>query len=252
MPIQKFPILKPNDLCSLSEDIASLWGFELRLPNSKDEFFFKVKEGRLELHKNNENQEFCIYVDFISGKMFHRRKFGGGRNQAIARAVGLKSHKSLKIIDATAGLGCDSFVLASLGCYVHMLERNPVIGALLCDGLSRAKSCVGIGKWVEDRMSFCFDDFCKDSMDHPFKPDVVYLDPMFPEKNKSARVKKELQIIQSVVGQCSDDNLLSTALSVARKRVVVKRSANAPYLDQKKPDEILKTPKNRFDLYLIR
>jgi hypothetical protein len=55
--------------------------------------------------------------------MAHRRKFGGGRGEAVAKAVGIKGDYLPDVVDATAGLGRDAFVLASVGCRVRMLER---------------------------------------------------------------------------------------------------------------------------------
>ncbi|MCX2957807.1 MAG: class I SAM-dependent methyltransferase, partial [Serratia symbiotica] len=81
---------------------------------------------RLELRKRDELKLGAIYVDFVSGTLAHRRRFGGGRGEAVARAVGLKGSELPDVVDATAGLGRDAFVLAALGCRVRMLERHPV------------------------------------------------------------------------------------------------------------------------------
>ena len=91
-------------------------------------------------------------MDFASGAVAHRRKFGGGKGQSIAKAVGLKAGVQLHVIDATAGLGRDAFVLASLGCNVDMVERSPIAAALLEDGLERAALDAEIGGWIQERM----------------------------------------------------------------------------------------------------
>lgn len=91
----------------------------------------------LELRKRDEPKLGGIFVDFVGGAMAHRRKFGGGRGEAVAKAVGIKGSYLPDVVDATAGLGRDAFVLASVGCRVRMLERNPVVAALLDDGLTR-------------------------------------------------------------------------------------------------------------------
>ena len=85
--------------------------------------------------------------------MAHRRKFGGGRGEAVAKAVGIKKEYLPDVIDATAGLGRDAFVLAALGCHVRMLERHPVVAALLDDGLQRGYQDAEIGPWLQERMS---------------------------------------------------------------------------------------------------
>ncbi|HAD42901.1 MAG TPA: 16S rRNA (guanine(1516)-N(2))-methyltransferase, partial [Plesiomonas shigelloides] len=76
----------------------------------------------------------AICVDFVGGTMAHRRRFGGGRGEAVAKAVGIKKGYLPDVVDATAGLGRDAFVLASIGCRVRLLERHPVVAALLDGG----------------------------------------------------------------------------------------------------------------------
>ena len=108
---------------------------------------------RLELRKLDEPKLGAVFVDFVEGAVAHRRKFGGGRSQSIAKAVGLKAGANPLVVDATAGLGRDAFVLASLGCRVVMLERSPVVAALLADGLTRAYADAEIGLWMQQRMT---------------------------------------------------------------------------------------------------
>ncbi len=163
-------------------------------------------------------------------------------------------------MDGTAGLGRDAFVLASLGCRVQMVERHPVVAALLEDGLARAKQDADIGEWVSERMTLLYasshDALSSLSLDPNFeKPDVVYLDPMYPHpenKKKSALVKKEMRVFQSLVGADIDaDALLEPALALANKRVVVKRPDYANWLDEAKPTMAIETKKNRFDVYVL-
>ena len=115
-------------------------------------FALVLTDARLELRKLDEPKLGGVYVDFVEGAVAHRRKFGGGRGQSIAKAVGLKSGAMPTVVDATAGLGRDAFVLASLGCKVTLIERSPVVGALLQDGLARAAQDPEIGPWVSERM----------------------------------------------------------------------------------------------------
>ncbi len=99
----------------------------------------------LELRKRDEPKLGGIFVDFVTGAMAHRRRFGGGRGEAVAKAVGIKGGYLPDVVDATAGLGRDAFVLAALGCRVRMLERHPVVAALLEDGLQRGYQDAEIG-----------------------------------------------------------------------------------------------------------
>lgn len=238
------------------ETIAQRWGLE---HSSESEFALVLTAERLELRKLDEPKLGAIYVDLIGGAVGHRRKFGGGKGQAIAKAAGLNKGATPTVLDGTAGLGRDAFVLASLGCKVQMVERHPVVAALLDDGLQRAKQDPEIGSWVGERMSLihasshtALDDLAQD--ESFTKPDVVYLDPMYPHpenKKKSALVKKEMRVFQSLVGADLDaDNLLQPALALATKRVVVKRPDYAHWLAEQKPTMAIETKKNRFDVYV--
>jgi len=194
-----------------------------------------------------------VQVDFSQGAVAHRRKFGGGQGQDIAKAIGVTAYKP-SVIDATAGLGRDSFVLATLGCDVTAFERQPVIAALLADGLSRGANDAEISDIIE-RISLhhgTSHELLKPASDISDMVDVVYLDPMFEhdEKNK-AQVKKDMQAFRQVVGQDTDaDDLLSRAMACARCRVVVKRARKARPLADVEPTYALVGKANRFDVYV--
>ncbi|MFT8210358.1 MAG: 16S rRNA (guanine(1516)-N(2))-methyltransferase RsmJ [Symbiopectobacterium sp.] len=206
---------------------------------------------RLELRKQDEEKLGAIYVDFVSGAMAHRRRFGGGRGEAVAKAVGIKKDYLPDVVDATAGLGRDAFVLASLGCHVRMLERNPVVAALLDDGLRRGYEDGEIGIWLRERFILIHASSHTALSDITPPPDVVYLDPMFPHRQKSALVKKEMRVFQSLVGADEDtDALLAPARALAKKRVVVKRPDYAPPLAGIAAQSMLTTKSHRFDFYL--
>jgi 16S rRNA (guanine1516-N2)-methyltransferase len=190
-----------------------------------------------------------VYVDFVHGAVGHRRQFGGGKNQLIAKAVGIKASKEkLKVLDVTAGLGRDAFVLASLGCEVLMCERSPVIYQLLQDGLHRAKKEAWFQRLNLKLIQANAIDYLQSRQ--AFIPDVIYIDPMFPEKTKSALVKKEMRVLREVVGDDVDaDQLLSLALSVAKKRVVVKRPRLASALTHQVPHHQCVGKSGRYDVY---
>lgn len=208
------------------------------------------QSNQLELQKTDEPKLGAISVNFVSGTMAHRRQFGGGRSEAIAKAVGVKGDYLPTVIDATAGLGRDAFVLASIGCHVTMFERHPVVAALLEDGLFRAYQDPTIGSWLVQRLQLIYNSSITDLNSLHEKPDVVYLDPMFPHRSKSALVKKEMRIFQQLVGSDMDaDSLLVPARQLAKKRVVVKRPDYAPFLANQKPIANIKTKNHRFDIY---
>lgn len=192
-----------------------------------------------------------IYVDFLSGEANHRRKFGGGKSQMLAKAVGLNKLKNPHVLDATAGLGRDAFVLACLGCKVDMVERSPIIFTLLQDGLQRANQDLTISQ-ITQNMSLTNADSCKYISNLIVKPDIIYLDPMFPKRDKSALVKKEMRIFKEILGDDTDaDKLLAVSLNKASKRVVVKRPRQSPFLNDKKPSFIMEGKANRFDVYVL-
>jgi 16S rRNA (guanine1516-N2)-methyltransferase len=233
--------------------IAERWQLE---HTDASPFALVLTEERLELRQLDEPKLGAIYVDFVGGAVAHRRKFGGGKGQAIAKAVGLNKGVTPVVLDATAGLGRDAFVLASLGCQVLMVERHPVVAALLEDGLRRACADAEIGTWVSERMTLLHESSHRalDHLEHPIQPDVVYLDPMYPHpvnKKKTALVKKEMRVFQSLVGADDDaDALLVPALRLAKNRVVVKRPDYAPWLHEQRPTMVIETKKNRFDVYV--
>jgi 16S rRNA (guanine1516-N2)-methyltransferase len=204
----------------------------------------------LELRKRDEPKLGGIFVDFVSGAMGHRRRFGGGRGEAVAKAVGVKGEYLPDVVDATAGLGRDAFVLASVGCRVRMLERHPVVAALLEDGLRRGYADPEIGGWLRERLTLIHATSLTALDDLRPRPQVVYLDPMFPHRQKSALVKKEMRVFQALVGADEDaDGLLSPALRLATKRVVVKRPDYAPPLAGKATQSAVTTKSHRFDIY---
>ena len=214
-------------------------------------FSLHYDDQGLSLRKTDEPKLGAISVDFVTGAVAHRRKFGGGKGQSIAKAVGLNKGATPVVLDATAGLGRDGFVLASLGCKVILHERHPVVAALLYDGLQRAYNDIEIGSWMKQNMSLVFGSSHTLLAQCESMPDVVYLDPMFPHREKSALVKKEMRVFQDLVGADNDaDDLLEFAYPLASKRVVVKRPDYAPFLNNKTPSMQIKTKKNRFDVYV--
>lgn len=210
-----------------------------------------MKDQQWHLLDQDEPDMTPVVIDFVSGKTAYRRKYGHAGGEAISKAVGIKKGHRPNIVDATAGWGRDAFVLATMGCRVHMIERSEIIATLLKDGVRRAEQDEKIGLLMKDKLSLTCGDSRKELSQVPFEPEVIYLDPMFPHKEKSALVKKEMRMLQHVVGPDADaDELLSLALTIATKRVVVKRPAYADFLAGIKPQASIKTKKHRFDIYL--
>jgi 16S rRNA (guanine1516-N2)-methyltransferase len=228
-------------------------------PAIEESFVFVCTTTGLELYALGAENRVSIKADFHGPTTTYRRKKGGGKGQMIAKAVGVRSGVHPRILDATAGLGGDGFVLASLGCSVTLLERVPAVRALLKDALVQARA-YGLSRDAElvdvlDRMTLIE----ADSLDYlqglpeEDRPDVVYLDPMFPVRSKSALVKKEMRVFHSLVGIDPDaDCLLPAALACAKYRVVVKRPRIAPALKGSVANHVLEGKSNRYDIYTIQ
>jgi len=202
---------------------------------------------RIELLSWTKKAQSPLYVDFASSKNSYRRRYSTARNELLAKAIGLKTGvSSLRVVDTTAGLGRDAMVLANLGCSVQMFERNPIVFQLLEDGLRRAR--LSTDQQLLELMTRMELSYGQALMSG--EPDVIYLDPMFPLKNKSSLASKEMAIFQHLVGDDGDaDQLLQQALESNAKRVVVKRHRLAPLLAACKPSHQIVGSSSRFDVY---
>jgi 16S rRNA (guanine1516-N2)-methyltransferase len=218
---------------------------EIRLP---PDFAFLENESGLSIYKLTSKEK-PLRLDFASERLNWRRKSGVGREDLL-RAIGVKSEAPPSVLDLTAGLGRDAFLLADRGCRVVLVERSAVMAALLHDALVR-------GALHPDTQAACqrmvlmqkgaFEAMQAWSGE---APDVIYLDPMYPEHGTSALPHKEMRWLRELVGEDVDaDGLLSPALLLARKRVVVKRPLKAPDLAGITPHHRHRGRAVRFDVY---
>lgn len=205
------------------------------------------------LEMRDAEHQVAIHIDFIAGALAHRRQYGGGKNQPLGKAVGLKPGITPSVLDATAGLAKDAFVLATLGCPVVMIERSPYVAALIQDAIQRAADDDTFTPLLQHGFELINTnavDYLPTLADNR-KPDVIYLDPMYPEKQKSALVKKNMQILQKLLGHDADtEQLLNAARRCARKRVVVKRPKGAACIGHSKPAFEVASKNTRYDVYL--
>ncbi|MCY1393944.1 Ribosomal RNA small subunit methyltransferase J [compost metagenome] len=231
---------------------AEQWAARLQLPLDDDaaEFAVQIGEDGLQLQQLGPQAPGPVRVDFVEGAVAHRRLFGGGSGQMIAKAVGIAQGVRPRVLDATAGLGKDAFVLASLGCDMSLIERQPLIAALLEDGLARARGDAEVGEIVSRMRLLTGNAIELMAAWQGEAPQVIYLDPMFPHRDKSALVKKEMRVFRPLVGDDMDaPALLAAALALASHRVVVKRPRKAPCIDGPKPSHSLEGKSSRYDIY---
>lgn len=231
-----------------TEQIAFIHSFGLATNNILPQAGLYLRFINEQLHLCQVGSKATVVVDFVSGGAKHRRMYGGG--ELIGKAVNLRKNKT--VWDFTAGLGRDAFVLASLGLEVTLFERNPVVAAMLKDGIGRAYE-EDDARDLVGKMIFNFIDPLSSTgnLQQALRPDVIYLDPMYPEAQKSAEVKKEMAFFHQLVGYSEDDvRLLPLALSLARRRVVVKRPRLGITLTDRKPDYQYTSKSTRFDVYV--
>jgi len=234
-----------TDALALAERLALAWSEADALPDTGLALVFTPQ--RLELRALGAGAPGPVAVDFVSGQAAQRQRRSGIRNEALARAAGLGQGYRPQVIDATAGLGRDAFLLAALGCDVLACERNPVIAALLADGLGRARRDPDSAP-IAERIDLVTED-ARDVL-AARQADVVLVDPMHPPRGKAAAVKKEMQLLQRLLGP--DDagaELLAVAIAAARRRVVVKRPRRAPPLGENRPVDAVTGRSTRFDIY---
>ena len=195
-----------------------------------------------------------LQIDFLSPAFQHRLKLATLKNEYLARAMVVKPSAHPRIIDATAGLGRDAFLLAALGFHLTLIERSPILHALLEDGLQRARNHPDL-KEIAARLTLRHADaknYLKTLIGSEHAPNIVYLDPMFPERKKSAQVKKEMLILQNLLGDHDDSEaLFQLALTCATDRVVIKRPKLASAITLRKPNYTLAGKSSRFDVYLV-
>ena len=160
--------------------LVEQFAFELITQPPGDAHYLCLNGQGLQLRHSGPRAAGPVHIDFVNGALAHRRRYGGGRGQPLAQAAGMKPGFNPTVWDATAGLGRDGFVLASLGCRVTLCERSATLAALLQDALQRADA--DIGGWVCRRLHLVHGDSSEllQNLSGRRQPEVVYLDPMYP------------------------------------------------------------------------
>lgn len=193
--------------------------------------------------------ELLSFFDLTRTAFTQRIAQNGGWNELLVRALKINRHAPGLIIDFTAGLGRDMFLLATLGCSIIALERNPKIFEQLSLALEKAKEHPDLSEAAHrvQLINQCATTFTLASQQDVW---AIYCDPMFPQRTKSAAVKKEALFLQEAVGEDKDSGLLlSAAVRFNPKRIVVKRPKAAPFLADYKPHHQIKSTRIRYDIY---
>ncbi len=190
-----------------------------------------------------------LSVDFLQERK--RLSVGNLQREMLIKACRIKGQEHPRVLDATAGLGEDSILLAASGFTVELYEYNPVIAALLQDGLLRAAQTQELAETV-GRMTLQEENSILAMRRLTAAPDVILLDPMFPQRQKSALVKKKFQLLQRLERPCSDAaELLQAAVDAQPRKIVIKRPVKGEYLAGKKPDYSLEGKAIRYDCFVF-
>ena len=225
-----------------AEEISASLSIPLRREQAGTQPFLRLGENGLSL---------CRESLSVRGDFARLRKRIAGRNlssEAIVRAAKGRGRAEGLCVDATAGLGEDSFLLAAAGFSVILYERDPVIAVLLGDALERAAKDPGLSE-IAGRMTLWREDSVPHLLACSDSPDLVYLDPMFPRRNGSGGVKKKLQLIRALEEPGEDERLFSASLAAHPKKVVVKRPAKGPTLAGREPSYVIPGSTVRYDVY---
>ncbi|WP_036611394.1 class I SAM-dependent methyltransferase [Oribacterium sp. P6A1] len=215
------------------------------LYDKKSRLYLKLDDDGLSLTDGNH----CLRGDFTDN--LSRLKQSNLEREMLVKAAKLKNLDHTPVlIDATAGMGEDSLLLAASGFHVMLYEYDPIIASLLEDTLLRAKSVQELSDIVS-RMELHIENSIYAMNNPDISPDIILLDPMFPARTKSSLVKKKFQLLQQLEPPCSDANeLLMAAISAKPQKIVIKRPVKGPYLADIKPDYSYSGKAIRYDCIL--
>lgn len=260
MPKQCLIALADNDESAVQslETLATRLAMPLLpaecMPQAFCQFLLFYQDARLCLRSTAEGASGAVCVDFDDNSLQYRQRHPV-QPEALLKAAAIKQGHVTRVLDATAGFGLDAYLFAAAGSEVNLCERSKILHAMLADGIRRASHSVDerVRQSVARMHLHAGDSLTLMQGQWQERPEVVYLDPMFPErKKKSAKVKKNMFLLQQLLhGEEDAPGLLAQALELALKRVVVKRPRHAPFLDDRAPGFTLEGKSSRFDVYPI-
>lgn len=220
-----------------------------------NQYNLKLADAGLALKQTAEglcltDGELSIMADFR--EMLPRLKQSNLQREMLVKAARIKGQSMPQtLVDATAGFGEDSLILAAAGFQVQLYEFDEIIAALLLDCMERAMEIPEL-KDAVGRMKLVCQDSTVGLRELDFKPDIVLLDPMFPARQKSALIKKKFQLIQRLESPCStEEELVDAAIAADPKRIVIKRPLKGPYLANRKPSYSLEGKAIRYDCFVF-
>lgn len=214
----------------------------------KDNKYLFIEENVLKLFHNGK----ILFIDFNDNETLNRID-PKTKKCNVVQAVEGRSKEKLQILDTTAGLGRDSFTLAARGHNIISIEKDPYIYLLLIDALYRVKQLSNLVD-IANRITLLNTDSNNYILETIQIFDCIYIDPMFPPRRKSAKVKQGMQVLHEIAfnDKTSNADLLANIIgSQKTKKAVVKRPINAEFLCDKKPSSQLKGKTNRFDIYSL-
>jgi 16S rRNA (guanine1516-N2)-methyltransferase len=239
------PDMRSHLLClgeTIPDEIPSFQA-ETQWMHSSIPFLLAVINGELVLRTRSGQR---LSVDFLGGAMGYRAR-QNVRHELLVRALlGRRKGVLPTVLDATAGLGRDACLMAVLGCQVTCWERHRAVYLILKDGLERARRQLS----ELHHLTLYFGDVALQQGISSF--DVVYLDPMFPVREKSANVKKEMNLFHELVGTDQDVcELFQAVLPLARQKIIIKRPLHAAPVFSTAPTYTIKGKSSRFDVFQV-
>ncbi len=207
--------------------------------NANTDYHIELFEQKLSVF--NKKDKHHVFVDFQSKQLKFRSQAHLNAELVIKAVLGKKKHPTT-VMDCTAGFGKDAYLLSLTGSQIEAYESNPLMCALLKDGLNRA-GIESIKVYKKDALSNILKTTCE----------VIYIDPMYPATKKSAKNNKQMTFLQSFVGhqgQMAED-LFEQAKGSKAKKIVIKRPVKADYVCNKKPTSQVIGKAARFDVYAL-
>jgi 16S rRNA (guanine1516-N2)-methyltransferase len=203
----------------------------------------ETPEGLQLVHSHNELPAFIL--NFLD-PLYLKRWNQFNKRDPLARAIGIKAGKIPSVVDATAGFGRDTVLLTRLGCSLTLVERHPLIARILSDAVERFK----MAKTDLPKIEVVHANSIHYLQQQHSSPDVIYCDPMFPKRNKSAQVKKASQWLRVLAGEAVDEIELLHIAQKSARRIVVKRPNWADCVGESDPNFQIQAGDYRFDVYL--